>query len=87
MHHWKWRESDYLTYTKDQKAFTQQVLFIDYMEEWEDIHFSKGSGPLLYNMLLTGLIKHEETEDYETCQLYTDVLDRYELDIIQLDNK
>lgn len=83
--HWQWNESGYLELTPQDRRFIQTILFHEYME-WSEVNsFHTGTRIFLQDTLQSGLDYHEDRENYDACQLFLDVLKRYQYDIEQFD--
>lgn len=78
--HWEWNETGYLQGSKEDRKFVQQILFHDYAE------FSVVRDLSLGWQLRDGLLFHEKRENYDACQLFLDVLKRYQYEIEQFDS-
>ena len=83
--HWQWNDTGYLEGTQQDRRFVQAILLHDYMERVEVRNFVETLKIGLYEALQSGLEYHEYRENYSACQLYVDVLKRYEQDIEEFD--
>jgi len=72
---------EYLRLDNDLKEFTQRFLFLEYLEEWEQTRFKTKIKITLHQMLFVDLQLHIQDENYETAQLYKDVMERYKKDL------
>ena len=72
---------EYLRLDNDLKEFTQRFLFLEYLEEWEQTNFKTNIKITLEQMLFVDLQLHIQDENYETAQLYKDVMERYKIDL------
>tara|TARA_R110001632_G_scaffold191972_1_gene312779 strand:+ start:193 stop:447 length:255 start_codon:yes stop_codon:yes gene_type:complete len=72
---------EYLRLDIDLKEFTQRFLFLEYLEEWEQTRFKTNIKITLEQMLFVDLQLHIQDENYETAQLYKDVMERYKIDL------
>lgn len=68
----------YFEYKEDAKEFSQRFLFIEYLEEWEQIKFKEKYSGTLRDFILADLYLHIHDENYATVQLYTDMIKRHE---------
>ena len=77
---------EYFELNEEQQDFTQRFLFLDYLEEWEVARFRKlNKGITLYRQMEADMWMHKADEEYETVQLYMDVLDRFKKDMIDFE--
>lgn len=80
--HPKYSDIDYFNLRKDQKDFVQHMAFLDFIEEVELILESGESDEdidILIEKQINWEISHYQYhEDFETCQLLKDVLDRFQ---------
>lgn len=83
---WAHTDTDYPNYSKSQQEFMQRMLFLDYVDEWEVEHFHGRPYPGLLNAITEDMLEYEMAEQYETCQLYRDILERYKKDIEEFDD-
>lgn len=85
---WVHNDPDYLNYDREQKLFIQQMLYLEYVEEWEIARFHSYDDYIgLENQMTMDMLDYEDAECYEICQLYRDVLKRYKKDIREFDNQ
>jgi len=61
----------------DTREFTQRMLFMEYVEEWEQLSFKNREYLSLTTMFLAAQNGYEEDEEYETCQLFKDTYQRF----------
>jgi len=73
--HWKYNE--YFNMSEDSKEFTQRMLFMEYVEEWERSEFH-GDPYSLTVEFVKDQVELEQNEEYETCQLYMDTFVRFQ---------
>lgn len=73
---------NYLQLDDEQKDFIQRLLFLDYVEDWEQSLFKKGGRglPSVKVRIEQDLKYLVNDEEYEQAQLYYDILKRYEND-------
>ena len=77
---------EYFELNEEQQDFTQRFLFLDYLEEWEVARFRKlNKGITLYRQMEADMWMHKADEEYETVQLYMDVLNRFKKDMIDFE--
>jgi len=81
MFHLNFEEPHYFTLSEDSKEFSQRVLFLEYFEEWERCHFHKFTQHTFKSFILADMYMFLHAENYETVQLYTDVLERYKIEL------
>ena len=81
MFHLNFEQSDYFQISPDSKEFSQRILFLEYYEEWERQYFHKFTRHTLKTFILADMYMHLHAENYETVQLYTDVMERYKIEL------
>jgi hypothetical protein len=72
-----WKYNEYFDMDGDTKEFTQRMLFLEYVEEWEQLSFKNREYLSLTAMFLDAQDGYEEDEEYETCQLFKDTYQRF----------
>ena len=77
---------EYFELDREQKEFMQRFLFLDYAEEWNVLRFRKDdTATTLEIKLETDMYLHKADENYETVQLYLDVIERYKNEFHQFE--
>lgn len=72
-----WKYNEYFNMDRESQEFTQRMLFLEYLEEAEQISFHSKEIVSLVEMFLRDQYMHELNEEYETCQLYKDTFLRF----------
>ena len=72
-----WKYNEYFSMDLQSKEFTQRMLFLEYMEEAEQLSFKSKEYVSLTRLFLEDQYMHELNEEYETCQLFKDTFTRF----------
>ena len=78
------KTDEYFDMDGDTKEFTQRMLFLEYLEEWDRLRFLDETTHSLQTTIMSDMYIHLYYEHYETVQLYKDTLERYQLDLEKL---
>ena len=71
-----WKYGEYFNMDLNAQEFTQRMLFMEYMEECEQLAYHKKYVSLT-EMFIRDQMELERREEYETCQLYMDTFIRF----------
>lgn len=74
-------QRDYFGLRDDVKEFSQRILFLEYLDEWDHLIYTGQTEHSLYTIILADMYILLHREEYETVQLYKDTLERYRIDI------
>jgi len=81
----------YFSLDEEQKDFIQRLMFYDYLEQHEVAKWRKGKIKKvllpLYDTLISDMLLLSQEEDYQSCALYRDVVERFKNEIQEFDNK
>lgn len=67
---------NYFELDTEQLDFIQRLVFLDYVELIEQNTFKKRLPTSIITAMTLDLIEHEEQENYETCRLLYDIINR-----------
>ncbi len=77
-----WKYNEYFNMDQESKQFTQRMLFLEYVEEVEQLSFKSGEYHSLTRLFLEDQYMHELNEEYETCQLFKDTFVRFKSEFV-----
>tara|TARA_R110001632_G_scaffold92880_1_gene198196 strand:+ start:722 stop:985 length:264 start_codon:yes stop_codon:yes gene_type:complete len=72
---------DYFNLPPDEQEFCQRFLFLEYIEAWEYSRAREGLQGALKEFIMADMYLHIHDENYETAQLYQDMIDRYKIEL------